>query len=246
MDLINDNFIHTFRKYSSCYTIIGGTATAIILDRSGLKPRITKDYDIVMHEEARNEEFYNVLIAFLEQGNYTMHKTGDKENLYRFITDDKNYPTMIELLCRRPYLDEKWKYPVSSFSFSKDHSLSAILLDERYYEFVVNNTEIIDEIPILNQDGLIVLKARAWFNLFMERMNNKHISRYEVSKHIADISRLVVLYDEISKIEMDDSIKDDMRQFLKLLKENMNQIPESRDYLLTRDEVFELLRDLFE
>ncbi|CAM3695179.1 hypothetical protein ERUR111494_07130 [Erysipelothrix urinaevulpis] len=241
---IYESFSKKFKYFSDCFCIIGGTASAIVLSREGLDIRITKDYDIVIYEEARNKEFYDTFIEFLHEGKYVMDERRENENLYRFKTKDKLYPPMIELLCKKPDFANQWMGPIRSLSFSNEDSLSAIMLDDEYYQFIINNTEIVQGIPILNKSGLLILKAKAWYNLSLAKENNDGVTSTEVSKHIKDIARLVQLFNDEDSIELNRSIKNDMLVFLELLKSNLNAIPESRDYFYTREEVFAMLNNL--
>lgn len=242
--LVHDSFLNAFKGYEDAYTIIGGTASYIILTRGNLTARATKDYDMVIHDDGRNEDFYETLLDYLYQGKYILEELENKDNLYRFTTNEKEYPQMIELLSRRPDFINDWDGPITSLSFRTEHSLSAIMIDKVYSDFVLECTEIIEGIPILSKDGLIVLKARAWYNLYQDKMEGANISTYDLRKHLGDISRLLELYEDDTRIEMNTQIRSDMKDFLMLLEENLDQIVASRDYAFTQEEVFEFLTKL--
>lgn len=241
---IYKEFKNVFSDYSEFFTIIGGTACTVLLIRENLNARATKDYDIVIHEKGRSESFFKVLTEFLNNGKYKMHVTKDTHNLYRFSTKENDYPPIIELLYKREDFIETWTGPIRRISFTEGFSLSAIMLDQEYHQFVVDNTEIVNEMPVLNKEGLLVLKARAWYNLFLEKSTNDAITSHEISKHLKDISRILLLFEKIETIKMNQSIMSDMQLFLILLKDNITEIPQSRDYVLTRKEVFEMLSTL--
>lgn len=50
-------------------------------------------------------------------------------------------------------------------------SLSAILMNSVYYDFISQNIKIIDDLPVTGPEVLIPLKARAWIDL-TERKND--------------------------------------------------------------------------
>lgn len=241
---VNSKFKETFEDFPSCYTIIGGTANVIVLESMGIKARATKDYDMLIHEEGRTLEFYKTFHEFLLSGHYIMSTIHENENLYRFKTEDVEFPPINELLCKRPYFRDNWDGEITSISFSDEHSLSAIMLDREYFEFAIVNTEVIAGVSVLNKEGLLILKARAWYNLFLDRKEGKPRTSTEINKHLKDVSKLVLLFEENYKIKLESKIKEDMKKFLKLLKENLKEIPESRDYPFTREEVFGALNNL--
>lgn len=52
-----ESFIHRFRDYSDCYTIIGGAACDILMTEADTDFRVTKDIDMILIMEAR-QGFY--------------------------------------------------------------------------------------------------------------------------------------------------------------------------------------------
>lgn len=243
-NLIYPSFVEAFSNYHEAYTIIGGTACAIILDRANIRARATKDYDIVIRDEGRNEEFYNALIRYLCDGGYQMESREGTIKLYRFITNKEDYPPMIELLSKKVDLTELWDGPIRTLSFGYENSLSAIMLDGPYYDFLIDNTVVINNLPILNENGLLVLKAKAFYNLSLDKMEGRNSKNSDVRKHISDISRLLATYTDISRLGLNEEIRNDMSEFIFLLENDPMMIPESRDYQLTRIDVLSLLKGL--
>lgn len=113
--------------------------------------------------------FFNALNEFLQNGKYKMHKQGRENNLYRFVTDEIECPSMLELFYKREDFAKDWQGAIRSISFSEKFSLSAIMLDQKYHQFAVDNTEIINKVPVHSKEGLLVLKSRTCYNLFLER-----------------------------------------------------------------------------
>lgn len=69
-------------------------------------------------------------------------------------------------------------------------SLSAILLDERYYELLHRHTRDIEGISIVSEEGLIPLKARAWGVLGYD----------QASRAIADFKRELLARNEATPL----------------------------------------------
>ena len=74
---------------------------------------------------------------------------------------------MLELFARQP---DNFEIPQDSqlTPIPMDEevsSLSAILLDGEYYQFIQNNRIVVDDISLLSAEALIVLKAKAWLDL---------------------------------------------------------------------------------
>ena len=233
----HQTFIDAFKDFPDCFVIIGGTATAANLSNDGFPTHITKDYDIVVLEEGRNTPFFATLQEYLIEGKYVYSKSNDKPVLYRFKTDDPNYPPMIELLCKRAGFLENWPGPIRSLSFDEEASLSAIMLDLPYYEFILENRISFEDINYLNKNGLVVLKAKAWTYLFNDKRNGISVKSSEIDKHLEDIYKLLVSYEEITKITLNHELQKDMNVFLDNLAMNIQMIPESRDYPLKREEM---------
>lgn len=56
-------------------------------------------------------------------------------------------------------------------------SLSAILLDEEYYKFLVENRVSAGGVAVLSVEGLIPFKAKAWLDLSAKRADGKAVPR---------------------------------------------------------------------
>lgn len=139
-------FKENFSDYREHYVVIGGTACYILFDELGLDFRATKDIDMVVLMEEINHDFADAFWEFIDDGKYqevaqgSMHK-----NFYRF-TKPKNpdYPAMIELFSRKPEgLELKIDAHTMPIHIDDDiSSLSAILLNDDYYELLLSQKKI--------------------------------------------------------------------------------------------------------
>lgn len=222
-----NRFRQHFAPYTNQYVLIGGTACTVIMQESGLDFRATKDLDIVLYVEALNFDFASAFWKFIEEGGYqNRQRSTGKEVFYRFASPSTNdYPSMIELFSRIP---DNIKFsgqghltplPISGTVAS----LSAILLDDDYYNFIHLGKQRINDLSVLDSLHLIPLKARAYIDLITRKQNGENIDEKDIRKHKNDVIRLYQLLSANSRKELPRSIKNDMLFFLNDIK-NDNSI----------------------
>lgn len=72
-------------------------------------------------------------------------------------------------------------------------SLSAILLNEAYYELLKTGQMMVDGIPVLSPTCLIPFKAKAWLDLKERKLNGEQVDSKNIKKHKNDVFRLALL-----------------------------------------------------
>ena len=72
-------------------------------------------------------------------------------------------------------------------------SLSAILLNEAYYELLKTGQLMVDGIPVLSPTCLIPFKAKAWLDLKERKLNGDQVDSKNIKKHKNDVFRLAQL-----------------------------------------------------
>ncbi|MDO9555997.1 MAG: hypothetical protein Q7J82_00215 [Coriobacteriia bacterium] len=92
-------------------------------------------------------------------------------------------------------------------------SLSAILLDEDYHEFVQKRARVQDGLSVLAAEYIVPLKARAWIDLTARREHGGDISSKDIKKHRNDIIRLSQLIAPTERVELPGPIYDDLADF---------------------------------
>ena len=97
-------------------------------------------------------------------------------------------------------------------------SLSAILLNETYYELLKNGQRIIDGIPVLSPTCLIPFKAKAWLDLKERKSKGEQVDSKNIKKHKNDVFRLVQLLTPDTRQNLSPEIVDDMKQFLSAME----------------------------
>jgi hypothetical protein len=98
-------------------------------------------------------------------------------------------------------------------------SLSAILLDDNYYEFLRNGNMIIGGVTVLGPAYLIPFKAKAWLDLSERRQNGEHVDSKNIRKHKNDVFRLTELINPELKIMTPESVRKDIKDFIDRMKE---------------------------
>lgn len=163
-------FREYFAGHADQFVLIGGSAATLAMEQSGLEFRATKDLDIVLHVEVLSLSFGQVFWRFIEAGGYEVRQARDtgKPVFYRFRKPaDERFPAMLELFCRAPegiplaQGSQLTPIPIDEAAAS----LSAILLDAAYYEFILAGRREVGGLPWVGEDRLIPLKASAWLDL---------------------------------------------------------------------------------
>ena len=188
------------QPYKEHFVIIGGTACDIQLTGSAMTPRATDDIDIIVVIEKLTEDFVRAIWQFVKDGNYKAEKRLSQQGqsvyaLYRFTLQDEqlDYPQKIELLSRHSdLLGEPSGFHIEPIPTDEDsHSLSAIIMDDDYYDFTIHHTDVIEGLLVANNKALIVLKANAYLNLLKEREAGRHVNSKDICKHRSDVLKLV-------------------------------------------------------
>lgn len=214
-----ERFRAWFEGYSDQYVLIGGTAASIAMEDAGQNFRQTKDFDIVLHLEVLTPSFGRQFWDFVEAGGYQIRQTDSnvKPKLHRFTKPiEQDFPYMVELFARAPAaikLTEQSKLtpiPIDTMV----SSLSAILLEDVYYEFLMAGRRYRHGLPWVGEDRLIPLKAIAWLNLTDQKAAGEKIDSKNISKHLKDILTLASLLNPSTSIKVNAKIASDLRRFI--------------------------------
>lgn len=214
-----DLFRQFFAAHADQYVLIGGTAATLAMEAAGLPFRATKDLDVVLHIEALDAKFGESIWNFIEAGRYEIRQASatGKPIFYRFQRPaDENYPAMLELFSRAP--EGIALAPGSHLTpIPIDEavaSLSAILLDNDYYEFVLSGRRDLDGLPWVGEDRLIPLKAVAWLDMKARASRGETVDARDIRKHANDVLRLSQLLAPDTRINATERIGADINRFL--------------------------------
>ena len=215
-----DIFKKYFEQYPNNYIIIGGTACEIIIDEAGFVPRATKDIDIILVVEALSSDFVKQFWQFINDGKYQQReKSNDKREYYRFIKPgDTDFPHQIELFSRTPdVIVLEGEAHVTPIPVDDDLSnLSAILLNDDYYNYMIEHSQIENGLHHANIEALICLKAKAFLEIKERIENGSKEDVKQLKKHKADVFRLTVMLSPQSIFELPDTIQTHVNQFAEL------------------------------
>jgi len=217
-----DIFRAHFQNFTNRYVLIGGTACDIAMTGAGLEFRATKDLDIVLVVEALDADFVRAFWAFVRVGGYQLQEksTGQKQ-FYRFQKPtNEAYPFMLELFSRQPdALPVAERSHLTPVPVEEDlSSLSAILMDDDYYRFILAGRKEIDGLPVLDAAHLLPLKARAWLDLTRRERSGEQIDSRAIKKHKNDVFRLYQILDPNVDPDAPDVVKGHLREFIARMK----------------------------
>ena len=214
-----DVFRAWFANYSAQYLLIGGTAATLTMEEAGLDFRATKDLDVVLHIEALTPAFGDTFWQFIAAGGYAIRQASDtgKPAFYRFQKPtDHSFPAMVELFSRAPdSLRPIAQGQLTPIPFDEAvSSLSAILLDDVYYAFIMAGRREVDGLAWVGEDRLIPLKAIAWLDLNARREQGEPVDAKSIRKHANDVLRLSQLLTPATRIALATKIAHDLQKFL--------------------------------
>ena len=231
-----DRFRDWFHGYEEQYAIIGGTACDLLMSEEGMDFRATKDIDLVLIVEAITPDFGRRFWQFVQEAGYEhCNKSTGLPQFYRFShPTSAGYPFMIELFSRRA---EAIALPenavLTPLPMDDDiSSLSAILLDDDYYQLVRSGTTVVDGINVLDAAYLIPFKAKAWLDLTQKKASGQSVDSKNIRKHKNDVFRLSALLTQQAQVAVSDSVLADLRAFLTAMRDeavDLKQLGLTRD-----------------
>lgn len=241
-----DSFIKKFSDYTDCYTIIGGAACDILMSDADTPFRATKDIDMILIMEARFKEFAKVFWEYILDGEYRFGwKNSEEIHFYRFTEPKDGYPVMIELFSREPeYLKDVPQGIIPIHIDDDTSSLSAILLNDDYYHFMLSGRKVISDISVLDAEHIIPFKMFAWLDLKDRKARGEHVNEKDLKKHKNDVFRLLQIVDIDTPIETMGMVKENIERFLSEIpqeKINLNHLGLS----FSLDEAVEYLKSLY-
>lgn len=246
-----ESFKEWFRGYEEQYAIIGGTACDILMTEEGLDFRATKDIDLVLIVEAVDAAFGKRFWEYVVAAEYEhQNKSTGEPQFYRFTNPKSGeYPAMIELFTRKldvVVLPED--AVLSPLSIDEDvSSLSAILLDDDYYDFLKQGRIQVSGVTVLDAPYLIPFKAKAWMDLSDRKETGEHVDSKSIRKHKNDVFRLTELLDQNQKffVHVPDAVLTDMRMFVERMASENVDLKQLGIFDKTKETILDELRALY-
>ena len=217
-----ESFRKWFAEYTDQYTIIGGTACDLLMSEDGLDFRATRDIDMVLIVESLTPEFGRRFWEYVKAAGYEhRNKSTGEPQFYRFSKpSSREYPYMIELFSGRVDAIELPEDAVLTPRPLDDEisSLSAILMDTDYYQFLREGKIVLNDIPVLDAAHLIPFKAKAWLDLTERNQNGEHVDSKNIRKHKNDVFRLSILLTSDIRVILSAAIRSDLEKFFSAME----------------------------
>ena len=244
-----DSFKEWFKGSEEKYAIIGGTACDILMMEDGLDFRATKDIDLVLIIEAVDANFGKKFWEYVKQAGYVHYnKSSGVPQFYRFSHPVSNqYPAMIELFTRKlDAIQLPEDAVLTPLPMDEDiSSLSAILLDDDYYEFLKQGKVTVDGVTVLDAAYLIPFKAKAWMDLTNRKAAGEHVDNKNIKKHKNDVFRLTELIDPTVKITAPQGVYIDVQEFVQWMQSESIDMKQLGLIGRTKDRILDERKDLY-
>ena len=225
MPIVNgiESFRDAMASHADEYVLIGGGACSVLFDTADMPFRITKDLDVIVLTDVNGGSgFAHDLWAFIKQYDYECWKQSEGAcSYYRFsLSPDSPHalqvPEQIELFARHPDFSlANEDSVITPLHFDETvSSLSAIILDDGYYEFIRSHVTQADGIPLLSALHIIPLKMRAHVDLNQKHLAGARVNEKDLTKHrndVAKLSRLLALDDSLP---LQNQMREDAERFL--------------------------------
>ncbi len=237
------SFREAFREFTDYYTVIGGTACMILMEEASRDFRATKDVDMILIMEDGGEEFCKTFWEYILRGKYTCGWKNSEPHYYRFTEPSPGFPSQIELFSKRT--DFELDSRIIPVHIDDDiSSLSAIALDEDFYDFMKNGRRVIDGMSVLGAEYIIPFKMYAWLNNIELKKQGMRVNSDDIKKHKNDVFRLLPLINPDVKIQTDGNVRETVLSFVEAMGSETvadNLLSNGR----TKEESLEIFRKVY-
>ena len=122
---------------------------------------------------------------------------------------------MIELFSRRPDYLTMIETRLTPVHVSEDTvSLSAILLDDEYYDLLKQGAVEVEGVSVLDLEYLVLFKMKAWLDLSARKAKGEHVDSKNIKKHRNDVLRLAANIDPDARLDIDGAVLQDVMEFI--------------------------------
>jgi hypothetical protein len=222
-----DKFRTHFEGYVDHYILIGGTACDLRFTEKGLDFRVTKDLDIILVIEAITDQFVQHFWDFIRAGGYEVAQIDEKKRFYRFHSPKSGeHPIMLELFSRQPeILQSVEELHITDIPTGEAvSSLSAILLEDGYYQFTLENSDTINGVRMASDIALIALKTRAFLNNRQRKAEGQDVHEVDISKHRNDVIRLTSTVGGSKARRVPETIRNDIATFIDVFHDEPDNV----------------------
>jgi len=247
-----EKFREYFADYTTNYVVIGGAACGLYAEIYAQTPRVTHDIDTVLVVEALTPEFGERFWQFVKDGGYRSQETsqGEHEHFRFRLPSEPDFPEQIELFSRDiGILTLPESARLTPIPLDEDlSSLSAILMNEAYYRYTIEHSELVEGVHVANIESLICLKCRAYIDLARRRAEGEAIDSRKVNKHKRDVFRLTAMLDATERFDLPTDLSRDVRTFAEMVRTDMpnsDALKAMGIYGFSAEEILERLLEVF-
>ncbi|PWE21750.1 hypothetical protein DF188_05925 [Aliarcobacter skirrowii] len=227
------------------YVVVGGFATIMLLDKQ-LEGHGKATYDIDLVLLTNNSlEMSKRIKKYIKEGDYKI-QIGEKDQYryYRFTEPKKDdFAKEIELFASNEN-DLKLEDSQRIIPIDPDeglYSLSAIMLDQEYFEMIKENVDKTGVAPCTNVQATIILKMSAFYDL-------KNRGEDKWKKHRRDIFKLTLLLTGEEKLKLKGRMQGDFDSFIAHIENDLTakDIKNFSDGLpIIKEDVIKILKEVF-
>lgn len=241
-----ERFRDRFAGYEDSYTVIGGFACEILLSKAQRVFRATKDIDMILLIEDNLNEFGHVFWEFIKEGRYRCGwKNSEGIHFYRFTEPDPEYPIQIELFSRMPDYHLNTASEIVPIHIDDEvSSLSAIVMNDDFYNLLKVGRTIVDGISTLQPEYLIPFKMYAWTDLLEKKNNGVHVNTKDLTKHKLDVFRLLQIVTDNAIVNLNGLCREAADQYMKRIMEDPPRL-EQIGLGFSFEDAMERLRELY-
>ena len=152
---------------------------------------------------------------------------------------------MIELFSRDPDSIDYIPTGIVPLHIDDDtSSLSAILLNRDYYQFMLEGRKTVAGISVLDAEHLIPFKMYAWLDLKDRKARGEHVNERDLKKHKYDVFRLLQIADRSVPIKTGGLVNENISRFLQEIRTEL--VPFTQlGMQFGMDEALEYLRAMY-
>ena len=242
-----DRFREYFEGFEDQYVLIGGAACDILFTSQEAQFRATRDLDMVLIVEALTAEFGKKFWEFIKLGNYR-NKTSNmgKPQFYRFDQpESEEYPKMIELFSRTDFTLREAHGITPVHVNDAVSSLSAILLNDEYYQTLLDGKIVVNGLSVLKPEYLILFKAKAYLDLKARKDSGENVDSRDIKKHKNDILRIVTEFILKKTENLSEVVQTDISKFIVNLEMDPYDNNLLKNYGLNNSEMVERVREIY-
>jgi len=201
-----DNFKSFFSSFENDFVIIGGTAASILMEDADLTFRATKDIDLVILSH-QSKAIATKIVEYVKLAGYEIRQASDgKPKYYRFSKPmSAEYPHMLEIFASNSgELELQIDQNIIPVPVDDENKLSAILLDDVYFNLVKDNSITSDDgYRIINNFGNICMKAKAFREMTERKAKGEAVDTRDIEKHRNDVLKLSLTLRDADKMPLD-------------------------------------------